>query len=171
MSEKGDYIAAYEKASGNKKDLVLVENVIAVLSERSSDMLKDPDSFVLREGYYYCFVNDDGSFGQQAVLYLSGNNSYGAAVSSYWVWVYDNTEGKWEYWGNATTTEKESDDELSDTLVKIILESVMEKGLKLEKSQVKNINAQFKADTLYEVDLIPKYDIETTRFPRNKASD
>jgi hypothetical protein len=156
---------AYEKAKGSEKDRVLAENVIAYLSSESVDMLKDPTSFALRDGYYYLFNRDDGTFGQQAVLYVSGKNSYGNTVSSYWVWVYDNEEEKWEYWGSATTTSKESGDDIDDTLVKIILKSVMEEGLHLQKSQIKNINNMFENDTLFDVTLIDKEDIDTSRFP------
>ena len=165
LCEQGKYIEAYEKAEGAEKDSVLAENVIAYLSDKSSDKMKDPSSYVLREGYYYCFVRDDGTFGQQVALYVSGNNSYGAAVSNYWVWVYDNTDEAWEFWGTAQNTQTSSDDELEDLLVKIVLESVMEHGIQLQKSQVKNINAQFEKDTLYTVALIPKSDIDISRFP------
>jgi len=171
LCAQGDYIKAYEKASGAEKEEVLAENVIAYLSEESSDNLKDPNSFNLREGYYYAWKNEDGTFGQQAVLYMSGNNSYGAAVSNYWVWVYDNDDEEWGYWGSFDTTEFEDDDELADMLGKVVLESVLEKGIKLEKSQVKNINAQFEADTLYTVELIDKDDIDTSRFQVSKSDD
>lgn len=165
LCEKGKYEEAYEKAKGSEKDRVLAENVIAYLSSESVDMLKDPTSFALRDAYYYLFNRDDGTFGQQAVLYVSGKNSYGNTVSSYWVWVYDNNEEKWEYWGSATTTSKESGDDYTDTLIKIVLESVMEEGLHLQKSQIKNINNMFEDDTLFDVTLIDKEDIDTSRFP------
>lgn len=166
LMAEGKYLEAYKKATSSEKNKVLAENVIAYLSEESSDNLKNPDSFVLREGYYKAWNNSkNGAFGQQAVLYITGTNSYGAAVSSYWVWVYDNEDNKWEYWGSETSTTIEDDDDLDVMLVKIILESVLEDGVKLDKSQVKNVNSQFEADTLYEVDLIPKNDIDKTLFP------
>lgn len=65
----------------------------------------------------------------------------------------------------------EDDDEIEDMLGKIVLESVLEKGIKLDKSQVKNINAQFEADTLYTVELIDKDDIDTSRFRVIESDD
>jgi hypothetical protein len=41
----------------------------------------------------------------------------------------------------------------------------MEEGLHLQKSQIKNINNMFENDTLFDVTLIDKEDIDTSRFP------
>lgn len=166
LMAEGRYAEAYEKATTDEKNKVLAENVIAYLSEKSSEGMKNPDSFVLREGYYKAWNNSDsGVFGQQVVLYLSGTNSYGATVSNYWLWVYDNTDMKWEFWGSETSTTIEKGDGADVMLVKIVIENVLEDGVKLDKSQVENVNSQFEADTLYEVELIPKSDIDKTLFP------
>lgn len=171
LCAQGDYIKAYEKASGAEKDEVLAENVIAYLSEESSDNLKDPESFNLREGYYRAWTDSDGVFRHQAALYMSGNNSYGAAVSNYWVWTYNVEDDEWEYFGSVDTYKTDDDDELGDMLTKMILENILEEGIKLDKSQVKNINAQFEADTLYTVELIDVDTIDASRFEVMEAED
>jgi len=165
LCEQGNYIGAYKKASGSEKDKVLAENVIAVLSEESSDVLKNPDSFVLQQGYYYGFISDDGDFQQQATLYLSGTNGFGGIVSHYFAWVYSNDSQEWEYWGSVDNYTLQEDDEIEDALVKVVAKVGVEDGIKLDKSQVQNINNQFKADTLDTVELIAVDDIDTKRFP------
>ena len=146
-----------------KKNKVLAENVLAVLSEETSNNLKNPKSFILQEGYYYIWDDEDTSeFFQRAVLRVSGTNSYGAAVSSYWLWVYENPKEKWTCWGSVTSTTIENNDD--DLVLKAIIDTTITAGTKLDKSQVKNINAQFEADTLYEVELIPKDDIDNSLF-------
>lgn len=164
LCAQGNYEQAYSKASGDEKLDVVAENVIAVLSEESSDGLKDPSSFVLRNGYYYGFINDDGELGGYAVLYLSGNNSYGAAVSNYWLYIYDQDDG-WEYWDSYSSTSSDSDDEWWDTLCKSCIETAMSKGVKLSKDQVKRINTMFEEDTLYKVELIENSAIDHYLFP------
>ncbi len=165
LCAQGNYEKAFEKASGDEQIEVLAENVIAYLSEESSDGLKNPDSFVLREGYHYAFINDDGKLGGQAVLYLSGSNSYGASVSNYWLYVYSPSDLKWNYWGTCDTTADEDDDEASDTLIKMLVKWVIDDGYKLSKDQVKRINAQFEADTLYQVKLIDRDTVDLSLFP------
>ncbi len=165
LMAEGKYKEAYDKATSDEKNKVLAENVLAVLSEESSYKFKNPRSFMLQEGYYYAWNGDStGAFGQQAVLHVTGTNSYGAAISSYLVWAYDNEIGEWGFLGSATSTTAEEDDDNADWLLKAILANIMKHGIKLDKSQVKNINAQFEADTLYEVDLIPKEDIDKSSF-------
>lgn len=167
LMAEGKYLEAYQKAeSDDEKKKVYAENVIAYLSNESSEGMKDPSSFVLRDGYYKAWTNsENGNFGQQVVLHIAGSNSYGATVSSYWVWVYDQTEDEWDYWGSETSTEIEDDDDFDVMLVKIVLENVMRTGVEIDKSQVKNINAQFEADTLYEVELMPLDELDKSLFP------
>ena len=148
-----------------KKLDVLAENVIAVLSQESSEGLKDPSSFVLRDAWYYAFMHDDGAIGSYAVLYISGANSYGAKVSSYWAYTLGKT-GDWNYIGSVDVSYDEDDDDLGDMLTKIIVQAGMEKGDKLSKEQVKRINAQFEADTLYKVDAIDWGVVDTSSFPK-----
>ena len=165
LCEQGNYMKAYKKASGEEKDKVLAENVIAVLSEKSSNSLKNPDSFVLQQGYYYGFISDDGAFHQQATLYLSGTNGFGGIVSHYFAWVYSNDDHEWEFWGSVDNYTLQEDDEIEDALAKVVAKVGVEEGIKLDKAQVQNINKQFKADTLDTVELIAEDDIDSRRFP------
>lgn len=164
LCAQGNYEKAYTKASEKEKVSVVAENVIAVLSEESSDWLKDPSSFVLRDGYHYGFINDDGKLGGYAVLYLSGNNSYGASISNYWLYIYDQEDG-WEYWDSYDTTSADSDDEVWDTLCKSCIKTAMSDGYKLSKDQVKRINTMFEDDTLYKVVLMDNESIDTALYP------
>ena len=163
---KGKYEEAYKKADTSEKNKILAENVIAVLSEKSSGMLKNPSSFVLREGYYKAFHNSDtGKFVQQAVLYISGTNSFGGFVSSYWVWSYDNDTSKWELLGSCTTTSFDKEDDVWEMLAKLIAEDAMKSGIELDKTQVKAINTRFEKNTLDTINLIPVYEIDKSLFP------
>lgn len=165
LCAQGNYEKAYAKASGDEKNTVLAENVMAYLSEESSDNLKDPSSFVLRDAYYNVSYNEEEDrIYQQAVLYVSGSNSYGASVSNYWVWTADEY-GDWSIFGTCSSLSLDSDDD--DYLTSLIAEIVIEgdSAIKLSKSSVKNINAQFEADTLYEVVLIDYDDIDISVLP------
>ena len=51
------------------------------------------------------------------------------------------------------------------------LKNLGKEGIKLDKSQVKNINAQFEADTLYTVELIDVDTIDASRFEVMEAED
>lgn len=83
LCAQGNYEKAYAKASGDEKNTVLAENVMAYLSEESSDNLKDPSSFVLRDAYYNVSYNEEEDrIYQQAVLYVSGSNSYPSRISA-----------------------------------------------------------------------------------------
>lgn len=167
LMAEGNYVEAYEKAdSSSEKDKILAENVIAVLSQESSDGLKDPSSFVLREGYYYPFLHDDGAIGSYAVLYIAGANSYGAKVSSYWAYTLGK-DGEWNYIGSADVSYDESSDDLSDKLIKMIVRAGMEKGTKLSRDQVNRINDLFEADLLYTVDAIDWDDVDTSNFKQD----
>ena len=164
LCAEGNYIEAYQKASDDEKLDVLAENIIAVLSQESSDGLKDPSSFILRDAWYYAFMHDDGAIGGYAVLYLSGANSFGAKVSNYWAYALGE-DGEWNYIGSVDVSYDEYDDELGDMLTKMIVQAGMEKGEQLSKKQVKRINSQFEADTLYQVDAIDWDDVDTSQFP------
>ena len=85
LCARGNYAKAYEKASEEEKPAVKGESVAAECSAFAVDNLKDPSSFKLREVYYYESTNDDGTFFGEIVLYISGANSYGASVGSYWL--------------------------------------------------------------------------------------
>lgn len=164
LCAEGKYVEAYEKATDDDvKFDVLAENVIAVLSQESSEGLKDPSSFSLRDAWYYAFMHEDGDIGGYAVLYISGANSYGAKVSSYWAYTLGENQ-EWNYIGSVSVTYDEDDDDWSDMLTKIIVNAGMEKGEKLTKEQVKRINTQFEEDTLYKVEAIDWDDVDTSDF-------
>lgn len=167
LCAQGRYIEAYEKASGSEKDEVLAENIIAVLSEEASDELKDPDSFVLREGYYRPFINNDGNLGGYVVLYASGSNSFGAAVSNYMAFTWTPEDQEWTYWGSLSSLDADiNTEDWEDMLVKIVVEAAIEDGMKISKDQVENINKQFEENTLYKVELIDYDSIDVSRFSK-----
>lgn len=163
---EGDYAMAYQTSEdAQEKRKIFAENVLAHLSLETSDSLKNPDSFVLRKGYHYAWQNEDGSIGQYGVIYSSGTNSFGGTITSYFVWVFSAEDEKWEYWGSASTTADDDDDDTYDILVKIILNKAIDKGVEIDRSQVKHINDQFEAETLYLVELIPQDKIDTSNLP------
>lgn len=155
LCAQGNYKAACIKASGDEKLAVIAENAIAVLSGESIDMLKDPSSFVLRDGYYSAEISS-GELYQRAVLRISAKNSYGNYVDAYWFYVYDRDTDCWEYRNTYSSIDIENDDTLTDLTSKsVIAKMVMGVwGTNLSKDQVKRINTMFKDDTLHKVKLI-----------------
>lgn len=164
LCAQGNYEKAYAKANDEEKFEIRAENAAAVQSSFSAENLKDPSSFELREVFYNEGTNDDGETTKQLVLYISGANSYGAKVSSYWLYVWDNDEDDWSYFCSVSDLEEEEyssyDDEdeklekLFNNLGRASIEKTMDNGIKLSKDAVKRINAMFEADTLDDVTLL-----------------
>lgn len=164
MCAQGNYEKAYEKADASEKPEIRAENAAAVQSAFSADNLKDPNSFVLRDAYYNEGTNDDGETTKQLVLYISGANSYGASVSSYWLYTWDAEEDEWSYFCSVSDLSEEEynyyDDEdeklekLVNNIGRTFIKNTMNDGIELSKDAVKRINAMFEADTLDEVELL-----------------
>lgn len=171
LCARGNYEKAYTKASGAEKNEVLAENVIAYLSMESSDNLKDPLSFSLRDAYYVGSYNEgEDRIYQQAVLYISGTNSYGASVSRYWLWTADEN-GEWGMWGTCSNLNLDPDDD--DYLISVIAKVIVEddNAIKLKKTSVKNINEQFENDTLHQVAPIDNDNLDTSVMPISSSDE
>lgn len=170
--EKADYEKAYQKAkTESDKSEVIIENAVAVQSAVYAEKLKDPSSFYLRDAYYLETANDDDESMICLVLYVSGTNGFGANVSSYCLYIWDNDFCEWEY---ITSVSDLSDDEYSDyddeveTLEKLLdnsarifIKRAISDGVRLNKKGVKRINKMFKDDVLDEVELL---DVEYDYF-------
>ncbi len=159
---EGNYIEAYEKADVSEKDDILAENVIAVLSQITSDTLKDPTSFLLREGYYYPFITENGDVGGNAILYISAANSYGAKVSGYYMYILSDQE--WEYFGAVEVSYYEDGDSFYDMMIKDRIQNAMTNGIQLSKEQVHRINNLFENDLLYAVEAIDWGNVDMSNF-------
>ena len=167
LCARGNYAKAYEKASEEEKPAVKGESVAAECSAFAVDVLKDPSSFKLREVYYSESTNDDGEFSGQIVLYISGANSYGASVSSYWLFTWDDDDNEWFYFCSVADLEQEEysdyDDEDEhlekwiDNFGRMVIENVMTRSIKLDKDAVKRINTLFEKDMLDDVEAISIY--------------
>lgn len=167
LCARGNYAKAYEKASEEEKPAVKGESVAAECSAFAVDNLKDPSSFKLREVYYSESTNDDGEFSGQIVLYISGANSYGASVSSYWLFTWDDDDNEWSYFCSVADLEQEEysdyDDEDEhlekwiDNFGRMVIENVMTRSIKLDKDAVKRINTLFEKDMLDDVEAISIY--------------
>lgn len=170
--EKADYEKAYQKAkTESDKSEVIIENAVAVQSAVYAEKLKDPSSFYLRDAYYLETTNYDDESMICLVLYISGTNGFGANISSYCLYTWDNDFCEWEY---ITSVSDLSDDEYSyyddeiDTLEKVLdntarifIKDAISDGVKLNKKAVKRINKMFKDDVLDEVELL---DVEYEYF-------
>lgn len=165
LCAQGNYDKAYSKASENEKLNVLAENVIAVLSKKTIDNLKNPTSFVLHGGYYDCqYDTDERKFRQQAVLYVYAANGYGEIIGNYWFYAYDFDEDEWKFWGTCASLDLDSDDD--DYLISVFCKGNMEKEetTVLSKSQISNINTMFQNKTLDNVDLIDVNALDTKKL-------
>lgn len=164
LCARGDYTKAYEKASEGEKPAVKGESVAAECSAFAVDNLKDPSSFKLREVYYYESTNDDGTFFGEIVLYISGANSYGASVGSYWLFTWDDDDNEWSYFCSVSDLEQEEysdyddEDEKWEKIVnnfgRELIGLVKGNGIELDKSAVKRINTLFERDMLDDVTAI-----------------
>lgn len=162
LCARGDYLKAYEKASGSEKESVKAESIAAERSAFSADNLKDPSSFKLRDAYYNEGENDDGTPNAQLVLYISGANSYGASVSSYWLYTWSNDKNSWQYFCSVSDLSEEEyksyddDDTRTEKLInnygRISIKSTMSDGIKLSKAAVQRINSLFDEGKLDSVE-------------------
>lgn len=161
---KGDYRLAYDKAPNDEsKKMVKYESMAAERSAYSADNLKDPSSFSLRDAYYDDYVYE-GETTPHIVLYISGANSYGANVSSYWVYTWSDKKNKWTYYCSVSdlTDEEYSKYDDADEMVDKALNNVgrkyirnaMSLGTKLSKDSVNRINDMFKDGKLDKVEAI-----------------
>ena len=81
---RGDYKTAYglcDELEKNKEQLI-VENLLAYLSNNVAEGLKNRDSFVLRDIWY-------DKTKKQIVISYNGTNSYGGIVVNYNYYTYD----------------------------------------------------------------------------------
>ncbi len=168
LCEQGNYIKAYEKASADEKNAILAEGVVAYLSNESVDMLKDPSSFVLREGYYRPrYDEEEDQIYQGAVLYISGKNTYGGNVSSYWLWLGDEC-GVWNIVGTCSSLNLDKDDD-DYTVALLASMTIGDKNVvKLSKESVLRINSLFKSDKLDSVELIDVSKIDKSTLKEAK---
>jgi hypothetical protein len=167
LCAQGNYQKAYEKAKDDEKELIKIESIAAERSAYSADNLKDPSSFSLRDVYYNEYKYD-GEITPHLVLYISGANSYGANVSSYWLYTYDDEEREWEYFcslSDLSDEEYSKYDDLDEMLEKAVnnvgrsyIKDAMSSGTKLNKAAVNRINDMFESGTLDEVEPIGVYE-------------
>jgi len=164
LCEQGRYEEAYKKAEDDKKLDIKIENAVAVQSAFCVNNLKDPDSFVLREAYY---MESSETSTDSIVLYVSGANSYGAKVSSYWLFTYDSEKCEWSYCCaladlsqeevNSYDDEDERFEKAMNNLYRLRIKLVIQNGIELNKDAVKRINTMFDQDILDEVKLLDVY--------------
>lgn len=155
---EGDYKKAYDKAADDEKELVIKENIAAIVSALTKESLKDSGSFVLREVYV-----EEGM--KNVVLKEQGNNSYGGAVSGYVWYQWDDEDLEFKSWGSCYDFEEEefkswddTDDKiekLADNLVKSHVKTVVsEKKLKMDSAVVDRINELNKNGKLGDIKLL-----------------
>lgn len=155
---EGNYEKAYDKAGKDEKDLVIKENIAAIVSSLVKETLKDSSSFVLREVYI-----EDGM--KNVVIKEQGNNSYGGAVSGYVWYQWNDEKSEFESWGSCSDFDKEEIkswddtddmvDKLAGNIVKNHVKDVIDKKeLKMDSSVVDRINGLNKSGKLGDVKLL-----------------
>lgn len=155
---EGKYEEAYKKAKNDEKKKIEYENLIAFISNDTIEGLKDPSSFKLRDAWY------DKSQ-QIVVLCVNGNNSYGASVTGYWYYTYDEDDNKYELYTSLSSLDEENTYSWDDTSEKIekllknaareVVKSIIKNdNLKIEKSSINNINNLFEKNLLTDIKLL-----------------
>ena len=112
IMEEADYEKAYKKANKEEKEFVLYENVIAKNCIEIKDHLKNPESFKLNDAW---IDTENHNF----VLEISGTNSYGGVVSSYYYYKFNNDDNEYQFWINVQDFEEEKIYSFDDTEEKL----------------------------------------------------
>lgn len=162
LCAKGDYVKAYEKAKDEEKNIVLAESMVNSLIEETIEAMKKPESFELRDAWYYNFIRDDGRLGQQVVLYVRGRNSYDDVVDYYWLYVYSVDDNKFEFWDSYENTKTTSSDEYWDVVCKVVIDSVKENGIQMTADQLARINKRATEKSFDKLILIPSESVDLT---------
>lgn len=157
MSE-GNYEKAYHKAKKDKKDNVLIENLISCLCKEAEDGLKDPSSFKLRDAWY------ESTDKKRIVLYISGKNSMGGTTNNYWLYTFSSDENQYKLFTAIDDMEEEdykSYDDVDDKLEKLlnngareIIREIYSDDNKLDNDLVERINGLHSKDLLKNVQLL-----------------
>lgn len=166
LCKRGDYEAAFKRASGEEQLEVFSENVAAGVSSMAINILKDPSSFVLRDAYHYGFINDRGKLGGYAVVRLNATNTFGATVNNYFLYVYDTDENHWEYWGSCSTIYSDYFYDDRDFLVKDCVRTAINKGYILKEEQIERINGLAESGKISEVEFIDRESISKEFFEK-----
>ncbi len=162
LCAKGDYVKAYEKAKDEEKNIVLAESMVNSLIQETIDAMKKPESFELRDAWYYNFIREDGRLGQQVVLYVRGRNSYDDVVDYYWLYVYSADDNKFEFWDSYENTKTTSSDEYWDVVCKVVIDSVKENGIQMTADQLARINKRATEKSFDKLILIPSESVDLT---------
>lgn len=158
LMEQGDYEKAYKHANDEEKSLVLYENIIAKNCAEVKNNLKNPESFKLENVWIEESTN---SF----VLQISGTNSYGGRVTSYYYYTFDDDDNEYELWTNVSDFDEEeiySFDDADEKLQKlfdniwkpIIKEIVRDDSLKISNGITDRINLLNETGLLKDIELI-----------------
>ena len=156
LCKRGDYEAAFKRASGEEQLEVFSENVAAGVSSMAINILKDPSSFVLRNAYHYGFINERGKLGGYAVLKISADNSFGATVSNYVLYMYDTVEGIWVYYDTYPTIYSDRYDSFVDDFYKSCMRDAVNEGYILKEEQIDRINGLVESGKISEVEFIDR---------------
>lgn len=155
---EGKYREAYDKAKGDEKQDILDENMMAIISNKAIDGLKDPESFILRNAWY-----DKGE--KKVVLEVAGNNSYGAKVTGYWYFTYDKDDEEYVLYTSLSSLSEEKtysfDDYkeriekiLKNAARKVVREMINDDSIKIKKESIDNINNLFEKEILDDVEIL-----------------
>lgn len=157
--KEGDYISAYKKANGDKKNLIYMENLFAYICKDIPSNLKDPTSFKLRNIYF-----DEND--KKIVFEIGAKNSFGGTTINYWYYTYNEDENKYTLYTTFSSLEKEtiyeyadsSSEKLEKALKNVILidvkDIISKSNNKVDNNIIKNINDLFEKDLLNNVILI-----------------
>ena len=176
LMEKGDYINAYEIAPDSCKNMVLAENVVAVLTDVSIDLLSDyiesssvfsdidlsSVSFVLNEGHYYAYT-EKNRITQIAAIKMQIQVDGEGWIFGYQMFLL--IDGEWTYYGLVNdVTITDSDNEIEVNL-KILLDYILNQGISLSENQIQRIDNHYQTGILSTVKAIPLEKIDTSLLP------
>lgn len=155
---QGNYQKAYEKASDEEKESVLVENLIAKISKDTKEDLKNPNSFEL-SGVWYDKENN------RIILDVNATNSYGGVIGNYWYYYFKKSDSKYALWDTIADFDEETtyswDDSneklekiLENAAKRIVKKVISDDDLKLDDEITERINKLNKEGKLKEVKLL-----------------
>lgn len=170
LMTEGNYEKAYSKAKKDKKEQVLVENLIIDICNDIKDNMKDPSSFGLRDVWY------ESRGRKRMVLYTSGKNSVGGIVSSLEFYFFN--EGEYQMFTSITDMEDEeyySFDEVDDKVEKAwnniarsCIREIRIDSNKIDSEIIDRINKLNEKDLMKNIKLLD--DVKEI-YPSENASD
>ncbi len=179
LLDKGKYEEAYPllQADEDLQEIIVFENAVAFCCADYYPMLKNPDSFQLREVWFESYERNSGI--PSIVLQTAGTNSYGGIVTSYELYTWNNDSRSFSLFNSVSDLDDEKDSDYDDseerldksfnnltrTLIRLV---ITDDDPMNEKIDVKRINRLFEDGFLEDMPLMAQLEDMNTNMTKEK---